>query len=504
MTIQFGCVDHQTVTDADGSALSGFSSSGFGKIVTVSPKPRSILGNISKSLLHRSTGKTFATNPTVSTKASLRGALFSEIIAQKGITREQISQVLKEVLDTSGNPCNGVSCAQIFGVRRDQIDEFIDESYTLTLQSRALAEAANTERRAYLIASLQRQYDETFETQLARFMSRDSGQNNASAGTCMISTQSAYPQNSASEKITATLSKVSPNQTIDYRNTSTKNFQGATGACHLFSTLAIFEHSPDPDLENLRNIDIQRSFIDYWADNLGGNIEKALSSEVVYLKEMANFRSQFVEAQIQQGLSESAAHEKWRYRAYPNITMFAQGGYAITNFMRFKTFGVILKDAKIPHLSVNEIESLASEIAQSRMKVIDTLMDKSIPEHEIMEMLRPGLKKIFKIAEDNRHHPRHRAPELDRYTMEKVNFDSSQNPEDIKKFFDTLRKHGPVGISRKGHATSVVAFDAEKHVFYVRDSADRFRMDYTPINEQSMFEHLKAYYVMKRVSFSDD
>jgi hypothetical protein len=293
-------------------------------------------------------------------------------------------------------------------------------------------------------------------------------------------------------------------RTIDFRHDRPKPFQGATGACHVFSMISMIDHSHHADLQQIGTIDPNRTFLDYWAASLGGSVEDALDRELRYLRQLTGSLKAGAERDTKAGVPAAMAHEKWRYRAARHVLMYGQGGHAITDFLRFRLWGAVMQDSSIPPLSLGELERLSLEVGDARMEVVDALMESDLTEYQIYLIMRKPLEKVFQLAKDNRRFRRPLENKLGHYTLDKVLFDQAHNQESAKKFFQALETYGPLGISRNSHATTVVAYDKDKRVFYVADSADRFAKDYTPISEAALLSNLKAYYVLKQTTSPDN
>ena len=77
------------------------------------------------------------------------GKLYAEaVIATDGVPREQGVQVVKALVSPTSQGCGGVSCAKVFGVEKDQVEDFMDNLLTEVGQKEA------SQQRQQLVASL--------------------------------------------------------------------------------------------------------------------------------------------------------------------------------------------------------------------------------------------------------------------------------------------------------------------------------------------------------------
>jgi hypothetical protein len=77
------------------------------------------------------------------------GKLYSEaVLATDGIPREQGVQLVEALVSPTSQSCGGVSCAKVFGVEKDQVEDFMDNLLTEAGQKEG------TPQRQQLVASL--------------------------------------------------------------------------------------------------------------------------------------------------------------------------------------------------------------------------------------------------------------------------------------------------------------------------------------------------------------
>ena len=86
-------------------------------------------------------------------KSALRGSLFRQINAIKGMPREQVKAVLDSLLSSKSTSCAGLSCARVFGLETEEIDGFLDESLEI-IRKQQLKNEEQKEAAALLTASL--------------------------------------------------------------------------------------------------------------------------------------------------------------------------------------------------------------------------------------------------------------------------------------------------------------------------------------------------------------
>lgn len=471
----------------------------LGTLVSISPKPPKALQALGKNLATRAASRAAAGK---SPQSTLQTSLVREIVGQQGLPRDQLTQILTDLVRPQSTACNGASCGRIFNLKMSDIEGFLDQTYEQTARSHTLTSVENADDRGYLLGSLGRLDDPQVQTDLEKYLPHLSGDKNPTNGTCLVPASVAYPTPPSEGR--AGPSQPGHPRSIDYRNNRPKPFQGTTGSCHIFSMISMIHHSHRPDLEKIGIIDPNRTFLDYWASSLGGNLGSAFERELSYLRGLAAFRKDFVEKETKAGLLPVMAHDKWRYRAQRPLLMYAQGGHAITDFLRFRLWGVVVEDKSTPTLSIAQLERLAADLGNARMQVVDALMEADLLDHEIYAILKKPLEQVFNLARENLRWRTPLKDELGHYTMEKVIFDRGAADESARKFFAALEKYGPLGISRNSHATTVVAYDRESRVFHVADSADRFARDYSTIHESDLFSNLTAYYVMKQTTSPDN
>jgi hypothetical protein len=493
------CGWHLHPQDRAQADLSGVLTPRLAPLVSISPKPPKTLQALGKNLATRAASQPAAGK---SPQSILQTALVHEIVDHKGLPRDQLTHILTDLVRPQNTACNGVSCGRIFNLKVSEIDGFLDQTYEQTSRSRSLTDPQNADERGYLLGSLGRLDDLHVKADLEKYLPYLSGDKSPTTGTCLEPASVAYPT-PASEGRAGPSQPMHP-RSIDYRNNRPKPFQGGTGSCHIFSMVSMIHHSHRPDLEKIGIIDPNRTFLDYWASSLGGDLGSAFERELSYLRGMATFRKDFVERETKAGLLPEMAHDKWRYRAQRPLLMYGQGGHAITDFLRFRLWGVVLEDKTTPTLSTSQLERLGADLAKARMQVVDALMEADLLDQEIYAIMKKPLEQVFDLAKENLRWRTPLKAELGHYTMEKVIFDRGAADESARKFFAALEKYGPLGISRNSHATTVVAYDRESRIFHVADSADRFGRDYTTISESALFSNLNAYYVMKQTTSPDN
>lgn len=100
--------------------------------------------------------KSAATSP----KDLLKSSIVSTIVANNGIPRQQIKEILTELLDPKSTACSGASCSQVFGLKSSEVDRYLDEIGDDVANSKRLDAPDQQKTRDQLLGSLRREADE--------------------------------------------------------------------------------------------------------------------------------------------------------------------------------------------------------------------------------------------------------------------------------------------------------------------------------------------------------
>lgn len=92
---------------------------------------------------------------------NLRLVLMRQIKEMGGVPRPQIKEILSKLLNSDQSVCGGVSCTRVFGIEKDDIDEFLDETYRELAADQTLAKKENLSLRKIYLGSLKRGPNET-------------------------------------------------------------------------------------------------------------------------------------------------------------------------------------------------------------------------------------------------------------------------------------------------------------------------------------------------------
>jgi hypothetical protein len=131
----------------------------IGDILTPSAKTAVELAAIKKGLVKAVvTGleKSASTNP----KDLLKSSIVSTIVANNGIPRQQIKEILTELLDPKSTACSGASCSQVFGLKAAEVDRYLDDLGDDVASSKRLEAPDQQKTRDQLLGSLRREADE--------------------------------------------------------------------------------------------------------------------------------------------------------------------------------------------------------------------------------------------------------------------------------------------------------------------------------------------------------
>lgn len=100
--------------------------------------------------------KSASTNPI----DLLKSSIVSTIAANNGIPRQQIKEILTELLDPKSTACSGASCSQVFGLKASEVDQYLDDLGDDVANSKRLEAPDQQKTRDQLLGSLRREADE--------------------------------------------------------------------------------------------------------------------------------------------------------------------------------------------------------------------------------------------------------------------------------------------------------------------------------------------------------
>jgi hypothetical protein len=121
------------------------------------PKAKSSveLKAVARGLTTRTASKVkFTTSKSI--KPQFKASLLGEIRDVGGIPRHQQKEMLETLLDPQSEACGGASCARILGIKQDEVDAFLDETYEDVKKSKALLKPELNSTRLLLLGSLKK------------------------------------------------------------------------------------------------------------------------------------------------------------------------------------------------------------------------------------------------------------------------------------------------------------------------------------------------------------
>lgn len=141
---------------ADASALKGRTLIPMAPLASP-PPPRS--GQILAKMTHSLTrGMKKIAGPTTSksqeVRQALRSTLCRSLLDVGGVPRSQMGPLLRDLTAPSSRACDNESCARIFGINDDQVNDFLDSSFEDVQRSPTLARPENAHQKEILLGSL--------------------------------------------------------------------------------------------------------------------------------------------------------------------------------------------------------------------------------------------------------------------------------------------------------------------------------------------------------------
>lgn len=156
-TFGVGCKTQDAVPTA--SETEAFVSKIDGLVPIPTPKSSMVLDQLSRNIVE-SGAYTFKQSPhLVGLPSAARGIFLKQVQEVGGLPRYQGKKLLSDLLDDSKGHCGGARCSQVFGIQREQIDGFLDETHQKLLVSKELGKSEHSSARRILLGSLQKAED---------------------------------------------------------------------------------------------------------------------------------------------------------------------------------------------------------------------------------------------------------------------------------------------------------------------------------------------------------
>jgi hypothetical protein len=154
LCVQMAC---QQVSDTDGSLDKGVGS--FFARTTPTPPPISSgqLRSAAKSLAKRIT--TQVATRELTSPATVRGkfmeTVFLQIISEGGMPRWQVRSLIANIIDDDRALCGGAACGKVFGIRQNEIEDYLDEMLSVVQKDPRLRDKDHQKTFQTLVASLE-------------------------------------------------------------------------------------------------------------------------------------------------------------------------------------------------------------------------------------------------------------------------------------------------------------------------------------------------------------
>lgn len=415
-------------------------------------------------------------------------------IAYRGIAGDDWTRILSRLVDDRQNSCGCVPCKVILHLDRQLINGVLDRIYVNQINMIHKSDGTVRDPQATLLAKSLGRDLESF------VIDNDTGL----VGTCALPTPKAF--NLRNQRVIAPIRAQSrvplKGRSVDYRKNSTIEFQGSTGSCHMFSLKSMIEFSDHKLVNEINDMDLLRNFIDVWTDNLGGSLEVALEREVDYLKKLAELKIEFFNHPNHEGDSPAQIEGKWLNSLRNRVRYHGQGSDVLSDFVRIKHRGYVRtgETGDGPPVMRKGLESLGMDLAKKRLNLFYRFGENRTTVEEIKNELRPMLSTLFSMRRANDRLRRPVGADFNALSMEVVTFDKAHIERSENLFLEHLEKYGPLGVSRRSHATTVIGYDAPSGVFYVMDSSDSSPHGYLKIGYQDFFSYLDRYYFIKPTS----
>jgi hypothetical protein len=486
----------------EGSGLSGKVSS-FREILPdiAKPRPQAVIDQAVAKMT--ASGRRTATPTNGLGKRQRLHAVLAESLVQVGaIPPDQLHHLLYDLMDPASTACGGVSCSRVFGIKTQDINREMDELLQAVKTSKTLADPVNAGKKRAITASLERPRLPVGRNQVLGWGIPNAGASWSLSGTCIGGSLVSYGLRTLGQFQPLSENLNHLKNSMDYRNTLPKKFQGATGSCHLFSTIELFRHSLIPALKAVKNIDIGRTFAEIWSLNLGKSLSQAVENELDVIRILDVGRAHTMRTARSLGLSEDEAFIRFVKESSVHIRYHAQAGNGIEDFSYLKEHGAVLEDAPLRPVTMADLEKLGEQLAMARLGILQKAAAKGavkITDEEMRAAVRPILQKIFAIAEESLSAPRRSviARELENFEIIGKTFDAHKGDESIQRLLKDFQTFGPLYVGTEHHASLLVGYNSWRRKFLIRDSDDRLQRPYIEVNADEFFNTLKMYLYIK-------
>lgn len=436
-----------------------------------------------------------------SAKTILREELIRAVEKNAGVSPDSVHRTLRMLVDDDANLCAGTSCARILGFGKKDVNRLMDEAAHAVEISPTLAKPEQKERKTRILASFTSRLREAATQKIVSFLPLRKGLPAAFEGTCAVSTEVSFGLRSKANPFFLPSSWLRDKKTIDFRTKNPKSFQGNTGACHVFAFAEMLKGAPIPEVSHLKNLDVERTFVEIWARSLGRNLEEALIKEVETITGRGQRVREHVAEAKAQGQTAEQAYAPWNEHLPYAWRMGDQEGNAVVDFEHIFLYGAVLKDSGLPRITIQQVESLTDDLMNARLDLIRrmALQGEALDKTAVARAMVAPMRALFKVAEEAT--AAHRAvarEEISKLTYRATVFDRTRLSQSIEQFMSDFARTGPLYIHRESHATAVVAYDAKAKLFYIRDSSDPKKRAYTPVDYDEFFNYLTGYVAVYR------
>lgn len=153
LSFVLSCRPLSTVRTEPESDPQGLVSKGIAsKLFPPLPKNKESMGKIGKAMLRSGDVPSSMKSPI----GQFRGTLFSVLISSGGVPRNQIREILEQILSSKSGSCSGVPCSRIFGFTSDDIERQLDDALSAVQNSPRLAQADMADKKNILLRSLEK------------------------------------------------------------------------------------------------------------------------------------------------------------------------------------------------------------------------------------------------------------------------------------------------------------------------------------------------------------
>lgn len=420
----------------------------------------------------------------------------ADVLGESPVPPDLVHRSLRRLVDDGSTLCGGKSCARVLGFEKRDVGPFMDETAQTVLRASFLAKPEHRARRSQIAASLAPHDPRLANERIVALLSRKEGLADPLTETCFIPTQVAFGLRSNPKPFFLPGSISEGQRSLDFRSSAPKSFQGNTGACHFFAFSEMLKNLRTPEASALRKIDIERTFVEIWARSMGQNLTEGLTREVEKIRFLGTRVLMHVRNAKVLGQSEEEARAMWSQSLEPHWRMSDQAGNAKNDFKHLYTHGAVIRNTHLPALTIADIEDITTAIMNARMGLIrrmilqDEVLDETIVANAMVEPMRRLFAVVMQTTEVQRAPVR---DEIRKFGIMHQAFDKKNLKASIDQFMKEFAKRGPLYVSANRHATTVVGYDAKARIFYIRDSADPLRRDYTPVDFDEFFNYLVSY-----------